>query len=306
MMTLRDAFFDKLYSIASKDRDVVLVSADMGAPSLDKFRQDLSGQYVNVGIAESNAIMVAVGLALSGKKVFVYAIMPFVTSRVYEFLKLDVSLMNVPITIIGVGSGYGYEDSGPTHHTIEDISIMRVLPNFEIINPSNNLMAEEFAKKSYHNNSHPVYIRLERMPMKNKRNYMYLDGFDSGFRELEQGDGDVCIVATGNTVDMALQIKSVGVIDLYRLKPIHKKFVECLSKYKYVISWEEHLLAGGLGSIISEIITDNDLSVRLKRIGVDDCYHYLYKRDNIQKKMNIDMRTVIREILRIKDRERLR
>ena len=302
MTTMRDAFFNELYEIAKKDRDVILVSADMGAPSLDKFRKDLASQYINVGVAESSMITVATGLALSGKKVFVYAIIPFAISRCYEFIKLDISLMNTPITIIGIGAGCSYTEAGPTHHAIEDISIMRVLPNFEILCPSDSEMAKEFAKKAY-NSDHPVYIRLDRMSLPIKRNYMYIEGFDSGFRELKKGK-DICIVATGNTVDDALEIQKetdlgIGVIDLYRLKPIHKKFIECLKKYKYIISWEEHLLAGGLGSILSEIITDHDLSVKLKRIGIDDRYCCIYGgRDNIQKQTRIDKNDVLNAIKR--------
>jgi len=296
MKTMRDAFFDELYEIAKKDHDVILMSADVGAPSLDKFRKNLSSQYIHAGVAEEEMMSVATGLALSGKKVFVYSIITFTVARCYEFIKFDLSLMNTPVTIIGVGTGVSYDDAGPTHHSIEDISIMRVLPNLEILNPSDSEMAKEFAKKVY-NSNHPVYIRLDRMSLPIKRNYMYYECFDSGFREFKGGK-DICIVATGNTVDDALEIQKetdlkIGVIDLYRLKPIHKKFIECLKRYNYIISWEEHLLAGGLGSILSEIITDYDLPVKLKRIGIDDRYCYIYGgRKNIQKKTNIDVETV--------------
>jgi len=298
---LRDAFFNKLYDIAKQDRDVILVSADMGAPSLDKFRSDLSSQYLNVGVAEENMMAVGVGLALSGKKVFVYAIGPFATSRCYEFIKLDVSLMNTPITIISVGAGYSYDDSGPTHHLTEDISIMRIFPNMEILNPSDNIMATSFAEMAYKSN-HPVYIRLDRkiLPI----NCDVSESFEEGFKELKSGK-DVCIVSTGNMVHNALKIhqnclekgKEIGVIDLYRLKPINvKKFINCLVKYEYIISCEEHLLAGGLGSILSEIIMDNKLPLKLKRIGVDDQYCYLYGRRNIQKRTGIDINDVMNEI----------
>lgn len=127
-ITMRDAFLNRLYDIAKENRDIILISADMGAPALDKFRSDLSSQFINVGIAEANLVTIATGMALSGKKVFIYAIMPFVTSRCYEMIKVDLSLMNVPVTAIGVGAGFSYDDSGPTHHSTEDISIMRTLP----------------------------------------------------------------------------------------------------------------------------------------------------------------------------------
>jgi transketolase len=301
-ITLRDAFFDKLYDIAKKDRDVVLVSADMGAPSLDKFRADLNSQYLNVGVAEENMIAVAVGLALSRKKVFIYAIVPFTTSRCYEFIKLDISLTKTPITIIGVGAGYSYDDSGPTHHATEDISIMRVLPNMEILNPSDSIMAESFAEMAY-KSDHPIYIRLDRKILPNYSNKS--DSFKEGYKELKLGKG-ICIVATGNMIQNALIIhdkclekgKNIGVINLYRLKPINvKKFKNCLEKYEHIISWEEHLLAGGMGSILAEIIMDNKLCVKLTRFGVDDQYCYMYGRRNIQRRTGIDVDNVMNEIM---------
>ena len=107
--------------------------------------------------------------------------------------------------------------------------------------------------------------------------------------------------ATGNTVDDALEIQkeidSIGVIDLYRLKPVSKEFIECLKRYKHVISWEEHLLAGGMGSILAELIVDNNLPVKLYRIGIDDKYVYEYgSRKEIQETMGVDKKRVVEKI----------
>ena len=105
---IRDAFFDELYDIAEKDRNVVFLTADMSAFSLERFKKDLSHQYINVGVSEQNMISIAAGLALSGKVVFVYAITPFVTMRCYEQIKVDISGMRLPVTIIGAGLGFTY------------------------------------------------------------------------------------------------------------------------------------------------------------------------------------------------------
>lgn len=297
--TMRDAFFNRLYDIAKKDRDVVLVSADMGAPSLDKFRKDLSEQYIDVGIAEQNAALIASGLALSGKKAYVYAIMPFVTTRIHEMIKLEMGCMKIPINVVGVGTGYSYEDSGPTHHTIEDISIIRPIPNVEIFNPSDSVMAAAFADMTYKSDK-PTYLRLDRhiQPIK----YSESDLFEKGFKELKQGK-DLCLVATGDMVTNALNISSnynslnLGVIDVYRLKPLNPELKETLSKYKNIISLEEHLLAGGFGSMLSEMINDNDLPLKLKRVGVNDLYNYEYGgRENIQNKMGIGKEDILNKI----------
>jgi len=115
-VTLRNAtqFWNRVYDLARQDRDVIVVSADMGAPALDKFRRDLAAQFVNVGIAEHNAITVGSGLAMTGKKVFAYAIAPFITLRVLEQIRVENAMMKIPADYRRVGAGFGYEDSGPT------------------------------------------------------------------------------------------------------------------------------------------------------------------------------------------------
>ena len=301
--TMRDAFFDKLYEIAIRDRGVMVVSADMGAPSLDKFRKDLGSQFVNVGIAEQNMVTIATGLALEGKKVFVYAIMPFATLRCYEIIKVDLSLMNIPVAIIGVGAGFGYDDSGPTHHSTEDITVMRVLPNMTIFSPSDIVMTADFARMSYEMEG-PSYLRLDRQVLP----VIYQQGtdFSNGSFSLKSGE-DVCIISTGNMVHRALEVSSrlgeqsvnAGVIDLYRLKPINTKLLlDSISKNKCIVTLEEHLLAGGLGSIIAEVFSDNGVNVRLKRIGIQDRYYYAYGgRNNIQSICGLDTDSVAEAIL---------
>jgi len=297
-ISMRDSFLNQLYEFTKKDKNVVIVSADMGAPGLDQFRDNLSSQFVNVGIAEHDMIAIATGLAFEGKKPFTIAIAPFATTRCHEFVKLNLGLMKAPVNIIGIGAGFSYDDSGPTHHTTEDISIMRAIPNLVIFSPSDSKMAGAFAEIVYRFPG-PKYIRLDRQVLPSLSHYYDLDNYEKGFKELESGE-DIAIISTGNMVHKALEVrekmksegKNIGVIDLYRLKPVSHELKDILSKYKQIISLEEHLLDGGFGSIIAEVIVDNNLSVKLKRIGLKD-YVYLYRRDNIQKKCEIDVDSVI-------------
>lgn len=298
---MRDAFITRLYELAKQDRDLIFVSADFGAPAFDKVRSEIPEHFVNVGIAEQNMISIASGLALEGKKAYAFAIAPFASSRCHEFTKLNAGLMKIPIKVVGVGAGFGYDDSGPTHHTTEDISIMRAIPNLKLVSPSFSRMAEAFAEISYKDNS-PYYIRLDRKILPDLSEYYSMDNFQAGFKEVISGN-DIAIISTGVMVHTALKVqkklleqgKRIGVIDLYRLKPVNPELKNILSKYKYVISLEEHLLDGGLGSIISEIITDNDLNIKLKRIGVTD-YLYEYGREHIHSKYGLDADSVTKEI----------
>lgn len=301
--SMRDAFFNNLYKIARKDKDVTIVSADMGAPSLDQFRTDLKGQFVNVGIAEHNMVTVATGLAMSGKKVFIYAIMPFVTSRCYEMIKVDLSLMNIPVTAVGVGAGFSYDDSGPTHHSTEDISIMRSLPNMTILNSSDSIMAGKFAGMACKLPG-PSYVRLDRKIFPDI--YNKGEDFNKGASVLKKGR-DIWIIATGNMVHRAVEVSAelaghsvnTGVIDLYRLKPVNEKLIiDAIKNSKGVVTIEEHLLMGGLGSIVAETLADNAINLPVKRIGIRDRYYYAYGgRDNIQRIAGLDRESIVQTIL---------
>src|SRR3990167_9884903 len=140
---MRDLVIDYIHEQALLDRDVVLLTADFGAPSLDSFRQTLPLNVIQCGIAEQNMIDMAAGMALSGKKVFCYAMAPFISTRCYEQIKCSLGAMNLPVTLIGVGVGLGYDNTSMTHICIEDIACMRAINNLQILTPSDNETARE-------------------------------------------------------------------------------------------------------------------------------------------------------------------
>jgi len=292
---MRDAFFDALYEIFKRDPKTVFLTADNGAPSLDKFAADMPDQFYTVGIAEQQLIGMACGIAFEGKKVYAYAIAPFITLRCYEQNKLDICAMNLPIVSIGVGRGYAYDIMGPTHHTVEDISIMRALPNLVIHNPADSIAARALARISYQDPS-PQYIRFDRAGTPD----VYIDrevDFESGVIQLEQGE-DVCIIATGIMVAQALKAREqlqakglkVGVVDLCRLKPINTELLfKYLSGVSNVVTLEEHLLAGGMGSAIAEIFIDEGVSTPTLRIGQRDRFAFdMGGREHIWKTYGLD------------------
>ena len=160
----RDIFWDQIYIAAKNDRNVVVVSADLGAISLDRFREELPGQSVNTGIAEQNAITVAAGLALRGKRVFVYANAPFIHMRCYEQIRLTASGMLLPMTIIGQGAGFSFWEYGPTHHTLEDYGSMRMLPNMKVYVASDPVVTEALAEHTLHCD-HASYIRMDKLAL---------------------------------------------------------------------------------------------------------------------------------------------
>lgn len=299
----RDAFWNKLYEIAWQDKDVILVSADMGAPSLDKFRKDLPSQFVNVGIAEQNAILIAAGLALSGKKVFAYAIAPFITLRCLEQIRIEVAMMNVPVTIVGVGAGLGYEDSGPTHHLTEDIAVMRSMPNITIHSVTDSVMASALAEISCKMKT-PNYVRLERQFFPDI--YSEKTDFHKGISVLKE-NRDYYILSTGSMTHIALETAkrlekknmSIGVIDIYTLPVNEKLFLKMVSGAKKLITLEEHFLPAGFGSIICEVLADNNVLIPVKRLGlpVDKGYCYKYGgRENLRKYYGLDKDSIEQKV----------
>jgi transketolase len=300
----RDAFWNKIYELAKKDKDIVIITADMGAPSLDKFRKNLSSQFVNVGIAEQNAITLAAGLTLAGKKVFTYAIAPFITLRCLEQIRVENAIMKIPITIVGVGVGFGYEDSGPTHHLIEDVAIMRTMPNIRIDNITDNVMAEYFARQCCKKKTITDYIRLDRLTHPDI--YDRFTDFSEGLIVAREG-GDYYIISAGSMIPTALETAAelsrgkikIGVIDIFSLPVNGKKLSAILKKTKKIVCLEEHFLPGGLGSAVAEVLCDNGLPIPLKRIGIPLDKGYCYKyggREVIREYYGIDKRTAIAKI----------
>lgn len=292
--------------MAKLDKNVVIVSADMGAPSLDKFRRNLPSQFVNVGIAEQNAITIAAGLTLAGKKVFAYCITPFITLRCLEQIRIQMGMMRLPITIVGIGAGLSYEKSGPTHHILEDVAIMRSLPNITINSISDSVMASCFAEISYKMKM-PNYIRLERHIFPNI--YDKKTDFSKGLAVLKESR-DCYVVSTGCmthlAIDITKKLNKIGVIDIYTIPIKENLFLQKIKGIKKIITLEENFLAGGLGSVVCEILSDHNIHIPVKRIGLPLTKGYCYKygsREDLRNYYGIGRKSIeeeIREFLRIK------
>lgn len=305
-MTQRDAFFNRLFDIAKDNPDVFLISADMGAPSLDRFRKELPNQYIDAGIAEQNAVLLASGMALKGKKVFVYAIAPFVTYRVVEQIRLELGACNLPVTIVGVGAGMSYDDSGPTHHTVEDIGILRTIPNLRIHNMTDAVMAEAFVDISV-GLDYPNYIRLDRQENPD----VYTNGEfmeDDGYAMTNASAGDVDILTTGSMVYTAREIagvlekrgKDVRVADFFEFPLTSGYFGEISNDPpKKIVTIEEHVLPCGLGSAVLEKLSDFGMLIPVERFGLDFSKGYCYQyggRKELLKSCGLDKETILKQL----------
>ncbi len=300
----RDAVFGELYDIALKDRNVILLMGDTGVQKFVDFKKNLPNQFFNVGIAEQNMMSVASGLALAGKHVFVFGISNFITLRCFEQIKIDICSMNLPVTILGMGTGYGYSSDGFTHHVTEDVSVMRVLPNMTIWSPSDCAMMAQVVHLAYKKSS-PSYIRIDKGSFPD----IYGNGsqdFTDGLAVLESGK-DLTIIATSIMVGQALIVADelakygvhAGVVDLYRLKPVNKALlVKSVENSKRIVTLEEHTVMGGLGSIVCETLADCGVSKPVKRFGIDDkSRSEIGSREWLRKLDGLDIPSVSKAIL---------
>jgi len=278
MLFQRDILIDKIFEMALKDKDIYFISADFGAPALDSLRDDIPEQFIHAGISEQNMIDLAAGLALSGKKVYVYAMGPFITLRCLEQLKCSLAQMNLPVTVISVGLGLGYADAGPTHYITEDLACLRSIVNFEVYTPSDLSTVVELAELTNRNPALRV-LRLDRNAVED----LYSQGVsvDVGFAELKKGDR-IGILSCGYILQRILKNwdevtngLDLGLVDVFRNKPLNLEGLKpILEKYKKIITVEEQCLSGGFGSSILEAISDLGLGNSVKRLGLEERYYF--------------------------------
>lgn len=304
MPAMRDAFWNKLYERAKTDRSIVVLAADFAAPSLDKFRLEMPAQFINLGISEQNMMLVAAGMALEGKKPFCYAIAPFLTLRCFEQTKLYASGMNLPVTLVGVGAGFAYSDSGYTHHTTEDIAIMRTLPHMRVFQPCDNATLDVMTDMVLESNS-PIYLRLDRYGKDNLiGDVSHVKTGISVIRPVQKAT----ILASGNMVMTALEAAdrlaekglAVGVVDACMFPLEKDRFREVLCGAETVYTLEEHTLPGGIGSHVLETVSDLGMPLHVRRFGLNLSEGYPVEyggRDLLQQQYGIDAAHMAARIL---------
>ncbi len=295
---IRDIFFDGLFDLAKNDPNIIFLAADQGAFSLNNFRNELPTQYYNIGISEQALISISSGLALSNKRVFAYAIAPFITSRCFEQIKIDMCVMNLPITLIGSGPGLCYSADGPTHHSCEDIGIMSSLPNMNIYTLSDQSSSEYTLNDIYIKNS-PSYVRLDKGQFEELN--FNSNNLSDGFNFVKKGK-DLVIIAQGYYVKRAQSIAteleteghSVAVIDLVRINPeTLNKLVNYISNYNLIFTIEDTFINSGIGSIILNYLYNNYIfEKKLFKIGPERFVQKYGNREWIENQVGLDKQNI--------------
>ena len=264
-MNVRDAYFYGLYSQVKKGDDISIVSCDLGAPSLDDFRRDFSDRFISVGIAEQNAIAVAGGLSLAGKNVLVYGLNPFPVTRAFDQIRNLMASLCIPITIAALKAGTATAEAGFSHMALENISLLRTLRNIKIINPSDVVIAQLLVEEMVRNEK-PRYVQFDPFICGNLYEREEID-FDKGF--VVSGDGKSVVVSTGIWSYMLKKEKlSVKLIDCFSLPVDEDSLVKELKDCHKIITVEDGIAVGGIGSMILEILNDHSISIPVKRMAL--------------------------------------
>jgi len=288
---MRNAFAAELTSLAATDNRIVLLSGDIGNRLFDEFKKHFPKRFYNCGVAEANMMSMAAGMALCGMRPITYTITPFTTIRCLEQIKIDVCYHNLPVLIVGIGSGLSYAELGATHHSCDDIAFLRALPNMTVICPCDSYEAKMALRKAVQYNR-PVYIRLGKKgePIIHKEEA----DFNIGKGIIITKGIDVCILSVGTIMPVVLQAGeelkkrniSTEIISYHTVKPLDVDILgRVFSEFKVVVTVEEHSVVGGFGSSIAEwFVKQEKFKARLLNIGVTDEFFYDARNQDYARK----------------------
>jgi transketolase len=271
---MRGAFVRTLVEIAEQDRRVALLTGDLGYMALEPFMERFPDRFFNIGVAEQNMVGIATGLAEAGYVPFVYSIVTFATLRPYEFIRNGPVWHRLPVRIVGVGGGFEYGPQGLSHHGLEDVAVMRVQPGMTVVAPADHQQMASAVRATW-NLPGPIYYRS------GKDDKTVVPGLDGRFRlgraEVVHDGRDVAIIAMGSVASEAaaaaktLAARGIGarVVVVASVQPAPVEDLRAaLADVPLAVTVEAHYAAGGVGSLVAEVIAEGGLACRLVRSAV--------------------------------------
>ena len=273
---MRQTCLNMIYELAKDDERILFIGSDLGVGTLDQFREEMPNRFFMEGVSEANLIGVAAGLALEGKIPYVNTISTFITRRCFEQVVLDLCLHNTKVRLIGNGGGLVYAPLGPTHEAIEDIAILRAIPNMTILAPAD---ADEMRRLMPLTVDYPgpIYVRLAKGydPIVTTET----KSFEIGKGVIYRDGKDALILTTGITLNIAMKAAEIlikqgidsSIIHCHTVKPIDSPTIlNMVSNIPIIVTVEEHSVIGGLGTAVAELIAESNFnpSKKFKRIGI--------------------------------------
>lgn len=301
---MRTTFISTLLALAKKSPDIMLLTGDLGFTVLEEFRDTLPKQFINAGVAEQNMIGMAAGMAMAGHRVFTYSIIPFTTFRCLEHIRNDICYHKLAVCVVGLGAGYSYGHMGSTHHAIEDIAVLRSIPNMNVVCPGDPTEVEG-AVKAISTLSKPTYLRLGKAgePKLHAENQHFTLGKAICMRH----GMAMTIIATGNMLETGLLVTNilaakgidVRLISMHTIKPIdHEAIIKAAKETPFLVTIEEHSRIGGLGSAVAEILSIFD--VRTKHLicsAPDEFAPFCGSQAYLRKQCSLDTESIVTSIV---------
>ncbi len=304
-MATGEVYCQTLIEMAEKDPRIVALTADLGKSSkIGAFMERFPDRFYQFGIAEQNMYAVAAGMAKSGLIPFTSSFAIFASCRALDQVHTDICYQNVPVKMISSHAGTSFGQAGTTHHSTEDIAIMRSLANITVFCPADGIETANTVRAAMEIPG-PVYIRINR-----GYDQQVYEDFDYGFEvgkavELHQGS-DLTIIAMGSTVFQALQAArelsaldqiKVRVLDMHTIKPIDREaIVKAVHDTRRVITVEDHTVIGGLGGAVAEVIAESGMACAFRRLGLQDCFSPIGLHEDLMSHHGIDSNGILKAV----------
>lgn len=304
---MQRAYLSKLLELAEMDKNVLHLVADSGTGFDEMFQHNFPKQMMNFGIAEEHMVAASAGMATAGKIPFVYTAGAFLAYRSFEFIRDDICFQNLNVKLVGMGSGLAWSSLGPTHHTTEDIAVLRAIPNLRILSPATPLQVAACVEDAY-NHEGPVYIRIG---MNNEKEF-----YDTNYQlplsgqDILKNKGKIVIFTTGSILEEVMEaaekLESMGimatVINTVVVKPFSEEIL--LKKTEgadILVTVEEHNVLGGLAGILSEALTKYGIGKKLLRIGLEDTFAEGYGKEqkSVRTQNHLDAESIVNRIMEI-------
>lgn len=305
---MNSAYIGKLMELAEKDGNILHLLADSGTGYDEMFRRNFPDRIFNFGIGEENMVAAAAGMASVGKKPYVFTAGAFLAYRSFEFIRDDVCFQNLNVKIVGMGSGLSWSSLGPTHHTTEDVAVLRTIPNLRILSPASPEQVRRCVQEAYEYDG-PVYIRIGM-----NREKEFFDGlykYHPLKNDVLMDGNDIAVISTGSILEEAysacesLKKDGLGVrlSNAVSIKPFDEEDVlDISSRFDKVFTIEEHNTIGGLAGIVSEINSFRGLGMKVIPIGLKDIFAEGYGSHKLVRERNgLDAESIyniIKEALR--------
>lgn len=301
---MRNAFAEEVTLLGREDERLVLLSGDIGNKLFDDFKAVDQDRFYNCGIAEANMMGVAAGMALSGFRPVVYTITPFTTTRCFEQIRVDVCYHEAPVIIVGTGSGLSYAELGPTHHSLEDMAILRTLPGMCVIAPCDASELRQ-ALRAALKQDRPVYIRIGKKGEPSI--HQNLNSLKIGKSIIVKEGVDIAFLSAGTMMPEVLKVAEIlnksgissEVVSFHTIKPLDEEYLQAAAKrFRLIVTVEEHGMIGGLGSAVAEWRARENISTSLLSVATpDEFMHDIGSQEYAREKFGLTVDQIVDRVM---------